>query len=89
MWSRAYHRQKARDLPLWHLALDHWSSDVRETAAKTLGRLYNKDSIKALAKAVDDPHPDVRDAALASLERIEKIEKQKKRWREFADEAGK
>ncbi len=83
-------RTSAEDLPLWIEALGHAEADVRTEAAKMLGTLYDDAAIKALARAVDDPDPSVRDAVLASLERIEKIEQQKRRWREFArDKTGK
>ena len=79
-------RSRAEDLPIWIGALGHRAASVRKLAAERLGRLYNDDAIKALAKAVDDPDPDVRDAVLASLAKIEKTEKEKDRWREFAKE---
>ena len=77
-------RDKAEDLPVWMAMLAHKDAWLRAEAAKALGRLYDKDAIKALARAVDDPDPNVRDAVLAALERIETTEKQKDRWREFA-----
>jgi HEAT repeat protein len=64
--------------------LAHENAWLRAEAAKALGRLYDQQAIKALAKAVDDPDPNVRDAVLASLERIETTEKQKDRWRAYA-----
>ena len=79
-------RGRAEDLPIWIGALQHREASVRKLAAERLGRLYNDDAIKALAKAVDDADPDVRDAALASLAKIEKTEKEKERWRRFAKE---
>jgi HEAT repeat protein len=78
-------RTRAEDLLLWRLALEHPSVETRVAAAEALGSLYDADSIRALAKLVDDPDPKVRDAALASLQRIETIEKQKDRWRKFAE----
>lgn len=77
-------RDKAADLPIWIDLLEHTNPDLRMGAAKALGRLYNAAAIKALAKAVDDEDPGVRDAVLAALERIEKTEKQKERWRKYA-----
>lgn len=83
-------RKQAEDLPIWIGALTHREAKVRKLAAERLGRLYNDDAIKALARAVDDADPDVRDAALESLAKIEKTEKEKERWRRFAKEgAGK
>ncbi len=79
-------RRSSIDLGVWIGALQHEQARVRNLAAQRLGVLYNDDVIKALAKAVDDPDPDVRDAALASLEKIEKTEKQKERWRKFAED---
>ena len=51
-----------------------------------LRRIFQE--VLALADAVDDPNPSVRDAALASLERIKEVEEQKKYWKTFADELG-
>lgn len=76
----------AKDLPLWRVALKHPETRVRTAAATALGNLYDDESIRALARVVDDPDPEVRDAALKSLERIETIEKQKAHWRKFAEE---
>lgn len=81
-------RDDAGDLPIWIQALSHRDAEVRRRAATVLGRLYDQDAIRALAHAVDDPDPDVRDAAIASLQRIEKTEALKKRWRAYAKEGG-
>jgi len=78
-------RDKADDLPVWMAMLAHRDAWLRAEAATALGRLYDLEAMKALAKAVDDPDPNVRDAVLASLERIEKTEEQKARWRKFVD----
>lgn len=78
-------RASAADLPVWIQALTHENSAVRLAAAQMLGRLYDAKAIQALARAVDDPDPNVRDAVLASLEKIKTTEEQKKRWRAFAE----
>ena len=55
---------------------------TRHNAAISLGKLYNDDVVKALTRALDDPVPDVRDAALKSLERIKKTEEKKAYWKD-------
>jgi hypothetical protein len=60
---------------------------VRTQAAQALALAYDRAAIQALANALDDPSPDVRQAARASLENIEQFEAQKKRWKEFAEKA--
>jgi hypothetical protein len=78
-------RLQPEALPLWHQALAHPQADIRLAAAQALGSRYDEESIRVLARAVDDADPRVRDAAIASLERIESTEKQKARWRAFAE----
>jgi len=82
-------RNDLGDMPLWIKALGSKDAGTRRTAALMMGTLYDEAAIKALAAAVDDENPAVRDAVLAALERIEKTEKQKEHWRAFARAHGK
>jgi HEAT repeat protein len=49
------------------------SDDVglRGDTASILGRIGTKDAVSALKMAVDDPDPDVRDAAVEALENLQ------------------
>lgn len=78
-------RNAPEDIPLWIAALGHGAPGVRMAAAGKLGSMYDQAAIRALAKAVDDPVPGVRDAVLAALTKIEEIEKKKAYWRKFGE----
>ena len=75
-------RSAPEDGDLWAAALRDTSVEVRTLAAKSMERVPTPTTIKALVAALDDPHPDVRAAALGSLDAIQKMEDLKARWRE-------
>jgi hypothetical protein len=75
-------RSSPTDADLWVKALTDPQVAIRSSAAQELKRVPTAVTIKALVGALDDPHPDVRAAALASLESIQKMEELKARWRE-------
>jgi|GEM_PF-6423498 len=75
-------RASPEDADLWIAALKDSAVPVRTGAAAGLVRVPTAATIKALVAALDDPHPDVRAAALESLDSIQKMEDLKARWRE-------
>jgi hypothetical protein len=75
-------RSSPEDEDLWIKALGNADKDVRARAASGMERLPTENVKRALVKALDDPHPDVRAAVLTSLDAIQKHEDLKARWRE-------
>jgi hypothetical protein len=76
-------RSSPEDETLWIKALqDPRHVGTRLSAASGMERVPTDGVKRALVQALDDPSPDVRAAALASLEAIQKLEDQKARWRE-------
>jgi tetratricopeptide (TPR) repeat protein len=75
-------RASPEDEDLWLKALKDARVQVRIAAAKGMERVPTEGIKRALVGALDDPHPDVRAAALASLDNLQKMEDLKARWRE-------
>ena len=75
-------RSSPEDEDLWIKALGNADKDVRARAAAGMERVPTENVKRALVKALDDPHPDVRAAALTALDAIQKQEDLKARWRE-------
>jgi hypothetical protein len=75
-------RAAPEDEDLWLKALRDARVDVRVAAARGMERVPTDGLKRALVGALDDPHPDVRAAALASLDNLQKMEDLKARWRE-------
>lgn len=75
-------RSAPADEALWVRALTDRDVETRTRAATGMQRVPTDAVRRALVGALDDPHPDVRAAALASLESIQKLDELKARWRE-------
>lgn len=75
-------RASPDDEDLWLKALKDKNVETRVAAAKGMERVPTDGVKRALVSALDDPHPDVRAAALASLDNLQKVEDLKARWRD-------
>ena len=75
-------RSSPADESLWVKALHDPDVETRTAAAKGMERVPTPVVKRALVGALDDPHPDVRSAALSSLDALQKMEDLKARWRE-------